>query len=41
MPYRKPTLWDWIKLIPKMIYWRFIWKPKDEDAESDLLRGPM
>jgi hypothetical protein len=27
MAYNRPTQWDWIKLIPKVIYWRFFWQP--------------
>jgi hypothetical protein len=31
MPYPKPTVWDWIRSLPAMIYWRFLWRPKGEN----------
>jgi hypothetical protein len=32
---QRPTLWSWIKLIPWIIYWRFIWKPKEEEGAKE------
>lgn len=29
MAYPEPTLWEQIKLLPRMIYWRWFWKPPD------------
>jgi len=32
MRYTPPTLWDWLLLPFRIVYWRWFWKPMDYDA---------
>jgi hypothetical protein len=35
MPYKKPSLWEWLRVWPATVYWRFFWKvPKDDPAPA-------
>lgn len=35
MPYKRLALWDWLRIWPKTVYWRFFWNvPKDGRVRS-------